>query len=84
MNNETKKLRALLICFWIMIIATWVVCFISGTKLNIVVHNERLIALGNFIDNCIVLRLLWAFLLYYFNMIFICYTFLKRKIPIIN
>ena len=50
MNNDTKKLRALLICFWAMIIATWLVCIISGTKLNIVVQNERLIALEKFIE----------------------------------
>lgn len=80
MNNDTKKLRALLICFWVMIIATWLVCIISGSKLNIVVHNERLIALGNFIDNYIVLRLLWAFLLYYFNIIFVVYAFLRKRL----
>lgn len=80
MNNDTKKLRALLICFWVMIIATWLVCIISGTKLNIVVHNERLIALGKFIDNYIVLKYGLSFITYYFNMILIEYTILRERI----
>lgn len=80
MNNESKKLRALLICFWVMIIATWLVCIISGTKLNIVVQNERLIALGNFIDSSIILRYSIAFILYYFNMILITHIILVKPL----
>ena len=80
MNNDTKKLRALLICFWVMIIATWLVCIISGTKLNIVVQNERLMALGNFIDSSIILRYSIAFILYYFNMILITHIILVKPL----
>lgn len=78
--EDNKKLRALIRACWIVLIAIWLICFISGEKLNVVIHNERLIAFGNFIDSYDILRNGLALILYYFNMMFIVYAILKRKL----
>lgn len=80
MDNDVKKLRSLVVCSWAVMILIWLFCFISGEKLNIVVHNERLIALGNFIDSYIILRNLLSLVSYYFSTVFVVYTFLKKKL----
>ena len=49
--NENKKLRALIRACWVVLIVVWLVCFISSSKLNVVVRNERLIEIGKFIDS---------------------------------
>lgn len=80
MDNDVKKLRSLVVCSWAVMILIWLFCFISGEKLNIVVHNERLIALGNFIDSYIILRNLLSLVSYYFVMILIVYTMLNKPL----
>lgn len=80
MDNDVKKLRSLVVCSWAVMILIWLFCFISGEKLNIVVHNERLIALGNFIDSYIILRVLLSLVSYYFVMILIVYTMLNKPL----
>lgn len=80
MDNDIKKLRALVGCSWTIMILIWLFCFISGEKLNIVVHNERLIELGYFIDSYVILRAILSLILYYFSTIFVVYTFLKKKL----
>ena len=77
-NN--KKLRALIRVCWATLIIVWLVCFISGEKLNVAIHNEMLINIGNFIDNNLILRYGWSLITYYFNIIIVIYAILKRKL----
>lgn len=79
MDNDIKKLRALVICSWATIIIIWMFCVISGERLNIVVHNERLIALGNFIDSIIYLRSIISLISYYIVMSLILYAILRKR-----
>lgn len=80
MDNDIKKLRALVGCSWTIMILIWLFCFISGEKLNIVVHNERLIELGHFIDSYVILRDILSLVSYYFIMILIVYTMLNKPL----
>lgn len=80
MENNHKKLSLSIKLCWLLLIIFWLICFISGEKLNVIIHSEKLIAFGEFIDKYDVLRYSVAFILYYFNMIIIIYTILKKKI----
>ena len=77
-NN--KKLRALIRVCWATLIIIWLVCFISGERLNVYIHNETLINIGNFIDSNVILRYGWSLVTYYFNMLLVVYAILKEKI----
>lgn len=78
--EDNKKLRALIRACWIVLIAIWLICFISGEKLNVFIHNERLIAFGNFIDNNLFLKYPLKFLSFYLNTILVFYAIFKKKI----
>ena len=75
-----KKLRSLIRVCWATLIIVWLFCFISGEKLNVVIHNERLIEIGNFIDNNIVIKNILSLITYYLNMILLSYAILKQKL----
>ena len=77
-NN--KKLRALIRVCWATLIIVWLVCFISGERLNVYIHNETLINIGNFIDSNLILRYGWSLVTYYFNMLFIVYAIFRKKL----
>lgn len=79
-KQEQKKLKALITMCWIVLFAVWLVCFISGEKLNVVIHNEKVIEIGNFIDNTLYLKYPLKFLSYYINTLLVVYAILKRKL----
>lgn len=78
--EDNKKLRALIRACWFVLITIWLICFISGEKLNIIIQNEKLIEIGNFIDSNIILRYGWSLITYYFNMLLIVYAIVSKKI----
>lgn len=78
--KNNKKLNALGRVCWATLIIVWLVCFISGDKMNIYIRNETLINIGNFIDDNIILRYGWSLITYYFNMIFIVYAIFRKKL----
>ena len=69
MENSKKKLKSLYRVCWATLFIIWLVCFISGEKLNVYVRNETLINIGNFIDSNLILKNGIALILYYFNII---------------
>lgn len=80
MEKSDKKLRALIRVCWAVLLIIWLVCFISGEKLNVYVHNEKLINIGNFIDGNPILRYGWSLITYYFNIILVVYAILRKKL----
>ena len=80
MENNHKKLSLSIKLCWLLLIIFWLICFISGEKLNVFIHSEKLIAFGEFIDKYEILRNGTALILYYFNMLLIVYTILKKKL----
>ena len=80
MKNEQKKLKALITMCWIVLFAIWLICFLSGERLNVVIHNEKLLEIGNFIDNTLYLKYPLKFLSYYLNTILVIYAILKKKL----
>lgn len=77
---NAKKFKALKITLCVLLFIVWIFCSITGTKLNVIIHNEKLISLGNFIDKYIVLKYFIKFITYYFNLILIIYTILNRPL----
>lgn len=77
-NN--KKLRALIRVCWATLIIVWLVCFISGEKLNVAIHNENILKIGNIIENNIILKNGLSLCTYYINMILVMYTILQKPI----
>lgn len=80
MENNQKKLSVFIKLCWLFLILFWAICFISGQKLNVVIHNERLIEVGNFIDKYVVLRYGWSLITYYFNIILVVYTIFRKRL----
>lgn len=76
-NN--KKLRALIRVCWATLIIVWLVCFISGERLNVAIHNETILQIGNFIDSIVWLKYLIKFIIYYLNSTLVFYAVTKEK-----
>lgn len=80
MRNEIKKLKVFINLSWLLLFGIWLIQIMGADKINVIVQNEKLIQLGNFVDSNIYLRNGWSFITYYFNMIFIVYSIFKKKI----
>lgn len=63
-----------------MLFALWIYVALSGRYLHIIVENEKIINICNFIDNNVVLYYVGRFGLYYLNWIFVIYAILNDKL----
>ena len=80
MRNEIKKLKVFINLSWFTLFAIWIFCFITGERLYIIVDQQPLRNIFNFIDNNLWLDIALSFITYYANTIFVYYAILKQKI----
>lgn len=80
MESERKKLRAFIVMAWFFLFLFWIICIATGKYLEIVINEEPLITIFNYIDTHLWLDLILRFITYYLNVIFVYYAILKKKI----
>lgn len=80
MENETRKLRSLITLCWFVLFTLYLICICSGEYLEIIITEDPLVQVFNYIDNNLWLDLILRFVVYYFNFIFIYYAILDKKL----
>lgn len=80
MDIERKKLRAFIAMARFFLFLFRIICITTGNYLEIVINEEPLITIFNYVDSHIWLDLIFRFITYYLNVIFVYYAILKKRI----
>ena len=80
MENETRKLRSLITLCWFVLFTLYLICICNGEYLEIIITEEPLLKIFNYIDEHLWLDLILSLITYYINGIVVYYAILKKRL----
>lgn len=78
-NFNREKLKTCIKLCWLLLFITWIFTLVTGAKIRIVTDNAKFLEICNYIDNNLILDLVFRYITYTLQSVILIYAMLQCK-----